>query len=183
MSIHDFKRTDLTCLSPVVNGTVAYSSLLKNETVKAMNGMNLTITVEGGNVFVDSAKVITPNVLVSNGVVHIIDKYDSVFITVPSSNLLTSTSSVLNPANTTATPNPSASSQSVAFAGASSAGISALTSGIPAPTSMIGGGPTPAAGGSNGMSSSSSKAAAMPMKTAAVGAAALFAGAGVWLNN
>ena len=48
-----------------------------NETVMAMNGMNLTITVEGSDVFVNSAKVVTPNVLVSNGVVHVIDKYDS----------------------------------------------------------------------------------------------------------
>ena len=63
--------------SLVVNGTVAYSSTLKNETVMAMNGVNLTITVEGSDVFVNSAKVVTPNVLVANGVVHVIDKYVS----------------------------------------------------------------------------------------------------------
>ncbi len=67
----------LTSNSLVVNGTVAYSSTLKNETVMAMNGVNLTITVEGSDVFVNSAKVITPNVLVANGVVHVIDKYVS----------------------------------------------------------------------------------------------------------
>lgn len=65
----------LTPNSLVVNGTVAYSSTLKNETVMAMNGVNLTITVEGSDVFVNSAKVVTPNVLVANGVVHVIDKY------------------------------------------------------------------------------------------------------------
>ena len=65
----------LTSNSLVVNGTVAYSSTLKNETVMAMNGVNLTITVEGSDVFVNSAKVVTPNVLVANGVVHVIDKY------------------------------------------------------------------------------------------------------------
>lgn len=43
----------------------------------AMNGMNLTITVEGSDVFVNSAKVVTPNVLVANGVVHVIDGYVS----------------------------------------------------------------------------------------------------------
>ena len=67
----------LTCNLLVVNGTVAYSSTLKNETVMAMNGVNLTITVEGSDVFVNSAKVVTPNVLVANGVVHVIDKYVS----------------------------------------------------------------------------------------------------------
>ena len=41
----------------------------------AMNGMNLTITVDGSDVFVNSAKVVTPNVLVANGVVHVIDKH------------------------------------------------------------------------------------------------------------
>jgi len=39
-----------------------------------MNGMNLTITVDNGTVFVNSAKVVTPNILVANGVVHVIDK-------------------------------------------------------------------------------------------------------------
>ena len=71
------RNTLLTCNLLVVNGTVAYSSTLKNETVMAMNGVNLTITVEGSDVFVNSAKVVTPNVLVANGVVHVIDKYVS----------------------------------------------------------------------------------------------------------
>ncbi len=58
----------------VVVGTVGYSTLLSNTTLKTVNGANVTITVEDGSVFVNSAKVIIPNVLVSNGVVHVIDK-------------------------------------------------------------------------------------------------------------
>lgn len=59
----------------VVNGTIGYSSTLTNGTsLNALNGGKLTITLENGNVFVNSAKVITPNVLVANGVVHVIDK-------------------------------------------------------------------------------------------------------------
>jgi hypothetical protein len=42
-----------------------------------VGGENVTITVENGTVFVNSAKVITPNVLVANGVVHVIDGYVS----------------------------------------------------------------------------------------------------------
>ena len=38
-----------------------------------MNGESLTITLSNGTVFVNSAKVVTPDVLVSNGVVHVID--------------------------------------------------------------------------------------------------------------
>ena len=60
----------------VVVGTVGYSSLLSNTTLTTVNGGNVTITVEDGSVFVNSAKVIIPNILVANGVVHVIDKYD-----------------------------------------------------------------------------------------------------------
>ena len=59
----------------VVQGTVGYSTLLSNTTLKTVNGENVTITIEDGDVFVNSAKVITPNVLVNNGVVHVIDGY------------------------------------------------------------------------------------------------------------
>lgn len=58
----------------VVQGTVGYSSLLRNTTLKTVGGGNVTITVQGGSVFVNSAKVIVPDVLVANGVVHVIDK-------------------------------------------------------------------------------------------------------------
>jgi uncharacterized surface protein with fasciclin (FAS1) repeats len=57
----------------VVQGVVGYSSLLGNMSLPTVGGGNVTITVENGNVFVNSAEVITPNVLVANGVVHVID--------------------------------------------------------------------------------------------------------------
>jgi uncharacterized surface protein with fasciclin (FAS1) repeats len=57
-----------------VTGTVGYSPLLTNTTLKTVGGGNVTITVENGTVFVNSAKVVTPNVLVANGVVHVIDR-------------------------------------------------------------------------------------------------------------
>jgi uncharacterized surface protein with fasciclin (FAS1) repeats len=59
----------------VVAGTVGYSTTLTNTTLKTVNGGSVTITVENGSVFVNSAKVIIPDVLVANGVVHVIDKY------------------------------------------------------------------------------------------------------------
>jgi uncharacterized surface protein with fasciclin (FAS1) repeats len=58
----------------VVAGTVGYSSSLINGTsLKTANGANLTITIADGKVFVNGARVITPDVLVANGVVHVID--------------------------------------------------------------------------------------------------------------
>lgn len=59
----------------IVPDVVGYSTELVNGTklTTASNG-NLTITIDGGNVFVNSAKVIIPNVLVKEGVIHVIDK-------------------------------------------------------------------------------------------------------------
>ena len=57
----------------VVNGTVAYSTDVMNGTVTTLGGGKLTLTVEDGSIFVNQAKVIIPNVLVANGVVHVID--------------------------------------------------------------------------------------------------------------
>jgi uncharacterized surface protein with fasciclin (FAS1) repeats len=153
----------------VVNGTVGYSTLLKNETIKTLAGGNIRITISNGSVFVNSAQVVVPNVLTSNGVIHVID-------------------GVLNPANSTATANPSQTTQAPAFAGASSASNAPFTSGVPTPTSSIntaGGGAANSAAtsaASASASASSSSGAAMPMKTGAMGAAALFGGAAVIMN-
>lgn len=60
----------------VVNGTIGYSSDLKNgQKLKALNGKDVTVTIESnGDIYIDSAKVVLPNALVANGVVHVIDK-------------------------------------------------------------------------------------------------------------
>ncbi|MCJ1246977.1 hypothetical protein MMC30_004188 [Trapelia coarctata] len=146
----------------VVNGTVAYSTSLSNNTmIKTMQGNNVTITITNGTVYVNSAKVVIPDVLVANGVVHVID-------------------AVLNPNATTLTPNPS--STTVAFAGATSATDVPFTSGIPAPTSMLGGGAAVATSTAAAASSSSSAGAWAPMRTGAIGAAALFAAGGALIN-
>lgn len=58
----------------VVAGTVGYSTLLSNTTLKTVQGKNVQITLEGGNVWVNSAKVVSADVLVANGVVHVIDR-------------------------------------------------------------------------------------------------------------
>jgi uncharacterized surface protein with fasciclin (FAS1) repeats len=88
----------------VIQGVVGYSTGLQNGTsLMTVQGNNVTITVDDADVFVNSAKVIVADVLVANGVVHVIDN-------------------VLNPNNATATANPDAQeSGSPAFGGASSA--------------------------------------------------------------
>ncbi|KAI1480350.1 Fasciclin-domain-containing protein [Daldinia eschscholtzii] len=144
----------------VVNGSVNYSTDLQNTTLTTINGQNITITVVDGTVYANSAKVTVPDILLENGVVHVLDQ-------------------VLNPENTSAPPDTTASSATPAFTDASSgsAGVP-FTSGVTTPTTTF-----PAATSAGGEAeSSSSSGAAMPMKTGAMGAAALFGGAAVIAN-
>jgi len=140
----------------VVKGTVGYSSLLSNTTLTTVNGATVRITIENGQVFVNSARVVTPDVLVANGVVHVID-------------------GVLNPNNTAATPNPTTTT--VAFSGASSASGTPFTSGVTQSTTIL---------STHAASSSSSSAFAghvHAMPTGAVGMGALFGGAALVMAN
>jgi len=152
----------------VVPDVVGYSSLLSNGTkLTTLTNQTLTITIDGADIFVNSAKVVIPNVLIKEGVVHVIDN-------------------VLNPAAPNAAPNATASTQMPAYSGASSASVVPFTSNIPGPTVAITA-PSAAAsgavGGASGAASSSSTSGiAMPMKTGAVGVAALFGGAAVMMN-
>lgn len=100
----------------MVPGVVGYSSLLSNTTLTTLQGNNVTISIIDGSVYVNSAKVVVPDVLVANGVVHVIDN-------------------VLNPTNATATADPSLSTQPPAFGGASSVSTSvAFPTGSATPT-------------------------------------------------
>jgi hypothetical protein len=172
----------------VIKGSIAYSSSLGNGSVKTLAGTDLNITVEDSAVFINAARVITADILIANGVMHVID-------------------SVLNP-NGTAQPEPNSNSPVVQYSGASSAPLGPLTSAIPPPATTIsalvattddvaqgystqtggaigtgaGGTSTPTAkpGGSGSQSSSSSAIAAL--HTGMVGAAALFGGAALVAN-
>lgn len=142
----------------VVAGQVLYSTDLMNDTsVPTLQGNNLTVYLEGSDVYVDNAKVIFPNVLVRNGVVHVIDR-------------------VLNPSNTTLTPNTATTEQ--AFAGATSASDVPFTSGVATPTSAVNTGAVASAASS----ATSSGGAFRPIETGAIGMAALFGGAAAVMN-
>merc|ERR1712034_30815 len=132
-----------------MGGVVGYSTDLQNGTsLMTVQGNNVTITVDDDGVFVNSAKVIVADVLVANGVVHVIDN-------------------VLNPDNATATANPDEQeSGSPAFSGASSASDVPFTTGVPTPTSTIAIESAP--GATAASSSSSIGGASMPMKTGAI---------------
>lgn len=57
-----------------VAGAVVFASDVTNTTVATVNGNDITLSVgTDGTVYVDNAKVIFPNIILSNGVAHIID--------------------------------------------------------------------------------------------------------------
>jgi uncharacterized surface protein with fasciclin (FAS1) repeats len=57
----------------VVAGSVLSTALSNNQVVTTLIGTNVTVTMTGGNVYIDNAMVTTADVLADNGVVHIID--------------------------------------------------------------------------------------------------------------
>jgi uncharacterized surface protein with fasciclin (FAS1) repeats len=152
----------------VINGTVGYSNMLSNgSSLPTLQGNNVTVTIEDDNVYVNGARVVLADVLIANGVVHVIDN-------------------VLNPGNATALPSSDDDNDngSPAFGGASSVSEAPFTSGVPTPTSSLATAQAPQATAtmSGGASSSAAQGAAVPMRTGAVGAAALFGGAALVMN-
>jgi uncharacterized surface protein with fasciclin (FAS1) repeats len=57
----------------VVPGRDLAAQVTKMTSAKTLNGQFLAISVNGGNVMVDNAKVIKTDILCSNGVIHVID--------------------------------------------------------------------------------------------------------------
>lgn len=147
----------------VVNGSVLYSTdLTANSTLRTLTGIDLDISIENEKFFVNSAQILTPNVLIGNGVIHVIDN-------------------VLNPGNRTVQPIASASTQAPAFANATSASDVPFTSGVPMATTSINTvGPSSAS--SAATESSTSSGGAVPRQTGAMAAAALFGGAAAFMN-
>jgi transforming growth factor-beta-induced protein len=58
----------------VVPGSVTASDVVKLSSAKTLAGSSVLIRVNKGSVFVNQAKVTTPDVMASNGVIHVINK-------------------------------------------------------------------------------------------------------------
>ncbi|POS70267.1 hypothetical protein DHEL01_v211338 [Diaporthe helianthi] len=100
----------------VVQGTVGYSSgLTSGAQLETLNGAQVTITIDDGGVFVNSAEVQIADVLVSNGVVHVIDN-------------------VLNPDNSTAGPDVT----TPGGPGANATSTGPVEAGVPMQTAAVG---------------------------------------------
>ena len=58
----------------VVAGKVTSDQVVNLTSAKTLNGKSVRIKVTGGSVFVNSAKVTKPDVLASNGVIHVVNR-------------------------------------------------------------------------------------------------------------
>jgi len=57
----------------VIPGAVPSSQVVKLKSAKTAEGASVKIRTRGGRVFVNDARVVTPDVQASNGVIHVID--------------------------------------------------------------------------------------------------------------
>jgi transforming growth factor-beta-induced protein len=69
----DPERLRAVLLYHVVSGAVPAAEVTKLDTAKTLNGARVDLRVEGGEVFVNAARVTGADVMASNGVVHVID--------------------------------------------------------------------------------------------------------------
>ncbi|EXK43447.1 hypothetical protein FOXG_04684 [Fusarium oxysporum f. sp. lycopersici 4287] len=58
----------------IVQGTVGSSTTLENGTLRTVQGSDLNISVDSSAIYIDDARVTLPYVLISNGVVHVVEK-------------------------------------------------------------------------------------------------------------
>ena len=70
----DKAKLKAVLLYHVAKGKVTAAKVVKLTTVTTLQGSMLSIRVAGGKVFVGGAQVITPDVMASNGVIHVINK-------------------------------------------------------------------------------------------------------------
>ena len=57
----------------VVPGKVMAADVVKVRSAKAVSGDTLSITVSGGTVMVDRARVVKTDIVASNGIIHVLD--------------------------------------------------------------------------------------------------------------
>ena len=58
----------------VVSGKVPAADVVKLSSAKTLNGKSVRIRVVGSDVFVNSSKVTSPDVMATNGIIHVINR-------------------------------------------------------------------------------------------------------------
>jgi len=58
----------------VANGRLTAAKVVKRSSIKTLNGKSVSVRVRSGKAYVGGARVVTPDVKASNGVIHVINK-------------------------------------------------------------------------------------------------------------
>ena len=74
MLLRNKTKLKAVLLYHVVSGKVTAADVVKLSSAKTLNGKSVRIRVSGMNVFVNRAKVTKPDVMASNGVIHVINR-------------------------------------------------------------------------------------------------------------
>ncbi len=72
--LRDDAKLKTVLLYHVLSGEVTAADVVKLRSAKTASGDNVRIRVAGSDVFVNRAKVTQPDVMASNGVIHVIDR-------------------------------------------------------------------------------------------------------------
>ncbi|KDN59751.1 putative fasciclin domain-containing protein [Colletotrichum sublineola] len=145
----------------IVEGQIVASSGLNNGTsLDTLAGHSLNVVRYGNNLFLNSAQVVQPDILLANGIMHIVDN-------------------VLNPDKASALPNPTAISQVPVYPESSASGLP-FTSAIPCTVSCpVTSTATPTAAASTRASATAIRTTTSPgaaTRTGVAAGAALLAG-------
>ena len=73
LKVENQKKLQQILTYHVVSGRVSSSDVSKLRTAKTVNGDAIDISVDGGTVRVDNARVVKADIAASNGVIHVID--------------------------------------------------------------------------------------------------------------
>ena len=58
----------------VANGRLSAAKVAKRHSIKTLNGQRVRVRARHGKVYVGRARVTTPDIAATNGVIHVIDK-------------------------------------------------------------------------------------------------------------
>lgn len=72
--LHNKAKLKAVLLYHVVPGKVTAADVVKLTSATTLNGKNIRIRTLGANVFVNTAKVTMPDVMASNGVIHVVNR-------------------------------------------------------------------------------------------------------------
>jgi uncharacterized surface protein with fasciclin (FAS1) repeats len=70
----DKAKLKAVLLYHVAKGRLPAAKVVKRSSIKTLNGASVRVRVRSGKVYVGGARVVTPNVKASNGVIHVINK-------------------------------------------------------------------------------------------------------------